>query len=253
MAKFDISPVNGDGDADCGAESCGSSGAGLNVEDTTEANYEPDPRGACLHTDSTRMRRRCKGLGPVVRGFLSPGVLTAISACFLGVTNAAADPVTATTPEEVPRRSAPTVPTAPLRPSTDLDGTYLWLGPIGAASRLDGTWDSTFGAHAAVLRVREGAWLGTLGGAGGASLWTERGGGRIWLDAVVGTRLAGRMVGLTAGPLVELSDVAHPRWGGTIGAWGFAGVTPFVRVGIVQELGGFGEVGIHLALPVIRR
>jgi hypothetical protein len=33
----------------------------------------------------------------------------------------------------------------------------------------------------------------------------------------------------------------------------FAGITPFARIGTVRELGMFGEVGIHIALPVFRR
>ncbi len=141
----------------------------------------------------------------------------------------------------------------PLRPSWDLDGTYLWLGPTGAASHIDETWDSTFGAHAAVLRIREREALGTIGVAAGATLWTERAGGRLWLDLVVGTRLAGKMVGVTAGPIVELADLAHPRVGGSVGVWGFFGITPFARVGVVHELGAFAEIGIHIALPVLRR
>ena len=141
----------------------------------------------------------------------------------------------------------------PLRPSWDLDGLYLWLGPTGAASHIDATWDSTFGAHAAVLRIRERESIGAIGGAAGATLWTEREGGRVWLDLVVGTRLAGKMVGVTAGPIVELADLAHPRIGASVGVWGFLGITPFARVGTVHELGAFAEIGIHIALPVLRR
>ena len=52
---------------------------------------------------------------------------------------------------------------------------------------------------------------------------------------------------------VELGELAHPRPGGSIGLWAFVGVTPFVRVGIVEKLGGFAEVGLHISLPVLRR
>lgn len=138
------------------------------------------------------------------------------------------------------------------RPSWDLDGTYLWLGPTGAASRVDGAWDSTFGGHAAVVRIREGAPLGVIGAMAGATLWTERGGGRIWLDAVAGTRIW-KMVGVSVGPILELSERTHPRLGGSVGIWGFAGVTPFARLGVVEDLGGFAEIGVHIALPVLRR
>ena len=96
------------------------------------------------------------------------------------------------------------------------------------------------------IRARSSA--GTFG----ASRWTVRGGGRIWLDALVGTRL-GRMVGMSAGPILELNELVHPKLGGSVGLWAFVGVTPFVRAGMVTDVGGFVEVGIHIALPVIRR
>lgn len=137
-------------------------------------------------------------------------------------------------------------------PSWDLDGLYLWLGPTTAASRIDADWDSTIGADATLIRVRERDALGAIGATLGASRWTVRGGGRIWLDGLVGTRI-GRMVGLSAGPIVELSELAHPRLGGSLGLWAFVGVTPFVRAGMVNELGGFLEIGVHIALPVLRR
>jgi hypothetical protein len=136
--------------------------------------------------------------------------------------------------------------------SSNLDGFYIWLGPTGAASRLDSEWDSTIGADLALVRVRERETLGALGLSFGGSRWTERGGGRVWLDALVGTRV-GRMVGVSAGPILELSDLAHPRWGGSVGLWAFLGVTPFVRIGSIDELGGFIEIGLHIALPILRR
>lgn len=173
-------------------------------------------------------------------------------ACFLGVmpTVARAEPIT---PDAPARASRPVVPPPALAPTWDLDGTYLWLGPTGAASRIAARWDSTFGADAAVVRVREQAPVAVVGGSLGGSRWTVRGGGRLSLDGLVGTRLGGRMFGLSGGPIVELSDIAHPRLGASIGAWGFFGVTPFVRVGAVEQLGTFAEIGVHVALPVIRR
>lgn len=153
-------------------------------------------------------------------------------------------------PDPPPRR--PAAPAIEHPPSWDLDGIYIWLGPLAAASRVAGSWDSTVGADLSVVRVREREPLGAIGVSVGASRWTERGGGRLWLDALAGTRL-GRMVGVSVGPLLELSELAHPRPGASAGLWAFLGVTPFVRVGAVHELGGFVEVGVHIALPVIRR
>jgi hypothetical protein len=199
------------------------------------------------------MRVRLGDLGSIVRGIQSQALWTAILACFLAVMPAHAD-------DFVPTR---TVPDAPARvnepprvppPTWDLDGTYLWLGPSGAASYVNSQWDSTWGADATLIDIREDEPLAAIGGTLGAARWTERGGGRVWLDALLGTRPAGRtMLGLSAGPLVELSDLEHPRIGGSIGVWAFLGVTPYVRVGTVDGLGGFAEVGLHLALPVLRR
>jgi hypothetical protein len=168
-------------------------------------------------------------------------------------TNFAQDPSTS-----APTRIDPDPPTrtplvAPqLPPSNDLDGFYVWLGPSGAASRIDADWDSTIGGDLSLVRVRENEPIGAIGGSIGAQRWTVRGGGRIWLDALIGTNV-GRMVGISAGPLLELNELAHPRIGGSVGAWTFVGVAPYVRVGAVTDLGGFVEVGLHIALPVIRR
>jgi hypothetical protein len=199
------------------------------------------------------MRVRVGGLGSIVRGIQSQALWTAILACFLGVIPARADDFVPThTVPDVPARQnqPPRVPP----PTWDLDGTYLWLGPSGAASYVDAQWDSTWGADATVIDIREDDALAAIGGTLGASRWTERGGGRVWLDALLGTRPAGKtMVGLSAGPLLELSDLMHPRIGGSIGVWAFLGVTPYARIGTVDGLGGFAEIGVHLALPVLRR
>ncbi|MBA3456978.1 MAG: hypothetical protein H0T42_28065 [Deltaproteobacteria bacterium] len=204
------------------------------------------------------MRPERQRLGSFVRGARSPGIRSGVLAWLLGATSVvAADPArlppTATNPDPPPRSASPRVGPDSLPPSWDLDGIYLWLGPTVAASRIEASWDSTVGGHAAVLRVRERQALGVIGGAFGATMWTERDGGRLWLDAMIGTRIAGRMIGASAGPILELGDLAHPRIGGSVGVWTFVGVTPFARVGVVTELGAFGEIGLHLALPVLRR
>ena len=143
--------------------------------------------------------------------------------------------------------------TAEPRSTADLDGVQLWIGPSGAASRTERGWDSLWGGSVAVLRVREartlavtGAWLGAAHYAGG-----ER--GRIWLDGVVGTRrLGGWLVGLSAGPSLDLGADHHPRPGGSIALWGFAGVVPVVRIGTVAEAGLVVELGASLSLPALR-
>lgn len=182
-------------------------------------------------------------------GLLPSSAVVAI--CLCSLRDASAD--RSTLPDPPARRGPPVVGPSRLPPSSDLDGLHVWLGPVGAAGRLDASWDSTFGADLSVLRVREEARLGAIGASAGAGLWTERGGGRVWLDGLAGTRLGGRMVGASIGPLLELSRTAHPRLGGSIGLWAFLGPTPYARAGIVDELGPFVEIGLHLALPVLRR
>lgn len=157
-------------------------------------------------------------------------------------------------PDSTPRRHPPAVGSSGLAPVGDLDGIYLWLGPVGAGARAGAAWDSSFGAAATLVRVREGEALAALGASLGASRWTARDGGRLWLDAIAGTRrIGGWMLGVSAGPLVELAALAHPRIGGSVGVWAFLGVTPFVRAGSVAEGGTFVEAGLHFALPVLRR
>jgi len=166
---------------------------------------------------------------------------------------ASANPTATTIPDPPARQNAPAIGPGQLPPSWDLDGLYLWLGPTGAASHIATDWDSTFGGDATLVRVREQRLLSVLGGTFGASRWTERGGGRVWLDAIAGTRIGtSRMLGVSAGPIVELSDVAHPRYGASLGVWAFAGITPFARVGTVDKLGTFVEMGLHITLPVRR-
>jgi hypothetical protein len=158
---------------------------------------------------------------------------------------------TQTTPDVPPL--APPAPGPVFRVSSDLDGTYVWLGPSGAASWVDSQWDTTFGVDASVVRVREHEAVATIGGSLGASRWTVRGGGRVWADALVGTSIADHVVGFSIGPILELSDIERPRVGGSVGIWSFVGVTPFARVGVVESLGTFAEIGLHIALPVFRR
>ena len=181
-------------------------------------------------------------------GSLARRGLQSLSIVALVAARAGADPAI---PDPPVRQGVPTVGPSGFAKTSDLNGLYLWLGPLGAASYVDADWDSTIGADATLLRVRESA-LAVIGGSFGGSRWTERGGGRLWVDAIAGTRWFGRIVGVSAGPIVELADLEHPRFGASLGIWAFVGIAPYVRVGSVQELGTFGEVGIHIALPVYR-
>jgi hypothetical protein len=169
---------------------------------------------------------------------------------------AAADPVVGFVPTQTspdPPVRPPPEPSPVLPPTWDLDGLYLWLGPIGAVGREAAVWDSTFGGDLALVRVREREPLGALGLTVGASKWTTHDGGRIWLDGLVGTEPVGHvMVGLTAGALLELDQISAPRIGGTVGLWAYDAIAPYVRVGYIDDLGGFVEFGLHIPLPVYR-
>ncbi len=191
-------------------------------------------------------------MGPDLRG-IHPQVGTAAILSLLLLSAAArADGPTSIAPDVPPRTTSPVAAAQPLPPSWDLDGLYLWLGPTGAASWEGSQWDSTIGGDATVIRVREEHMLGAIGATLGAARWTERGGARIWLDGLAGTPALGRMFGVSAGPFVELSALQHPRVGGSIGVWAFLGVTPYARIGAASGVGAFAEVGLHIALPVIR-
>lgn len=149
---------------------------------------------------------------------------------------------------EPPPQAQPT-----LRASSDLDGGYLYLGPVGAAISIDGAWDGAFGASLSWLRVREHRPVAAAGVSLGAARYSARDGGRVWLEGIAGTRrVLGVLAGITAGPLLELGDVQHARPGVTGGIWLFAGVTPFVRAGFVAQAGGFVEAGLQVPLPVWR-
>lgn len=210
------------------------------------------------------MRARIVARWPADWGLASSCVLGVVCLAALKAHPAGADPAARpdadrgepTLPDPPARRGSergpPVVGPSQIPPLADLDGLYVWLGPLGAGGLLEGTWDSTFGADLSVVRVREAGALGAVGATAGAARWTERGGFRVWLDGVIGTRLGGRMYGLTVGAIAELPETAHPRLGGSVGVWGFFGVTPFARVGTVAEAGVFAEIGLHIALPVLR-
>jgi hypothetical protein len=199
------------------------------------------------------MREPRVAIGAPGPGLLSQGLQIVFWVCVAG-SPSAGGPLefapTQTTPDVPPRTNAPALM---FRESSNLDGTYLWLGPSGVAGYIDSRWDSAFGVDASILRVREHETLSALGFSVGASRWTEHGGGRVWVDAMFGSPVLEHTLGLSVGPIMEISELAHPRVGGSVGIWAFLGVTPFARVGTLQSLGTFAEFGIHIALPAVRR
>jgi hypothetical protein len=268
MAKFDISPgtLKKIGGTTCVVDGAGST---QNGEASLAPTKDRNPVAPRWMRDSSRMASQGNGRrprthradeivwGPWPQGL---GLLAAWLVLGGGGTTAQADPRDpgSLAPVVAPRREpvavTPPPPEAPRRSTADLDGTYLWLAPVAAATRLAGAWDSDVGGAAALLRIREGAGVGVVGASLGGARWAERGGGRLWLEGVLGSRqvVPGVMTGVSAGGLIELSDVAHPRVGGMVGVWVFAGLTPFARIGAVTTDGVFVEFGVQIALPALR-
>jgi hypothetical protein len=147
-------------------------------------------------------------------------------------------------PPQVPHR---------LRTTDNLDADRLFLGPVGGAIAIDGAWDGAVGAELAWLRIREHQALAAAGVAFGGARYAARDGGQLWLEGLVGTRrVTGLLIGVTAGPALELGALEHPRLGATASAWLFAGISPFVRIGAIDGAGAFVELGLALELPVWR-
>lgn len=147
---------------------------------------------------------------------------------------------------------------APFPPaSADLDGSYVWLAlwgaRTGAADGGRGGYDSCIGGELAFTRVRESQALGLLGVTAGGGRYASSDDGRLWANAIVGTRRGtGWMAGGSAGALLELSPTARPKLGGAVGVWAFVGVVPFLRIGAMEGRGAFAELGVEIALPVLR-
>jgi hypothetical protein len=133
---------------------------------------------------------------------------------------------------------------------TSLDGTYLALGPLAAFVRADEKWDGGFGGEIALVRVREHETLASLGIIAGALRQAVEERGRLWAEVMAGTRLAGIHAGLGVGGGLEI-DAEKGLPAGHATVWIFAGVVPYARVGMVEGMGPFAEIGIKVLLPAI--
>ena len=181
------------------------------------------------------------------------GILVVVAAMALG-NPAIADDTTPTPhlpPTAAPDGGRPNV----MHTLADLSGDYLWLAIVGSAHDGyggSGGIDSQFGAKAAWLRVDETRPLSAYGVEIGAARLAATRVGHLWIDGAIGTRVHDVAMGLTAGPMVEISSWQHPHLGASVSAWVFAGVVPFARVSAYAEGGWQLDVGIELALPAIR-
>lgn len=133
---------------------------------------------------------------------------------------------------------------------SDLDGWYVHLGPAVAAVRREGAWDSSVGGELSVTRVHERDRLAVIGARVMAARWSL-GGGRVAAEGLAA--FGAWKIGVTGGPLVDLDDLHHPRIGASAAIWCYAGVVPYLRVGVIEASGGFIEAGLEIPLPVFRR
>jgi hypothetical protein len=141
---------------------------------------------------------------------------------------------------------------APRSPA-NLDGLYVTIGPIGAATRVEDEWLSAAGGELSVVYVRERCLPAAVGVDAGGISFAGRAGGRIWAEAEVAIgRPLPVGIGVSAGLVAEVDANRPPRygWQGTI--WVFAGIIPYFRVGSVEESGGFVELGLMIKIPARR-
>jgi len=214
-----------------------------------------DTRQNCCHR--IRLGRTSASWSAFGRG-CTPQTLAVAGAIAAGIvpligSRAAADPSDAIDPSDpgAPKVAEPARAVVPALQG-DLDGVYVHLGPQAAAVRRGGVWDSVVGGELSVLRMREDDGLALVGGRVYAGRWTEALGGRIGVDAVAATRL-GVLVGVAGGPLLDVGAQHHPHVGASIAIWCYAGVVPYVRVGVIDSSAGFIEAGLELPLPLWRQ
>jgi hypothetical protein len=138
---------------------------------------------------------------------------------------------------------------AELPSPADLDGWYITIGPVAAATRVAGSWWSAVGLEASVVRVAEASLPAAFGVATGGVSYAGRAGGRLWLEAelAVGPPVP---AGLGVGVVAEVDPVAPPRPGAEATLWVYAGLVPYVRVGTVETTGAFLEAGVMVKLPI---
>jgi hypothetical protein len=138
-----------------------------------------------------------------------------------------------------------------LRSPSDLDGIYLTLGPVGAASRVADSWYSAVGGELSIVDVVEHRFPAALGVSGGGVSYAGRAGGRLWLEAESGISRPLPM-GLGIGVAAEVDRVRPPRLGPEATLWIYWGIVPYVRIGTVRETGSFVEAGLMLKIPARR-
>ena len=193
-----------------------------------------------------RLEATARGLGPQApRRLSSRCALAFILLCASGAweRRAAADETLEQQPADVD----------PMPTVQDLDGVYFLLGPVASAVYSSDDWDGGIGGEVLLVRVQERRTIAGYGLGAGAIRLVEGDKGRLWADAMVGTkRLFDVGLGLSAGVTAEVGDTQAARLGWQATVWGYAGVIPYLRVGQVRTSGTFVDAGIKIALPAFR-
>lgn len=137
--------------------------------------------------------------------------------------------------------------------AADSPDRFVAVAAIGSAVRVEGVWDDAWGGELGVGQMRGGEGLAAWAASVGLVGFTARSGGRLWGELSAGTRWpTGYLVGIGAGPAVELDRVRTPRVGGQLTVWVFAGVVPYVRLGVLNPGGAYVDLGLRIAFPAVR-
>jgi hypothetical protein len=136
------------------------------------------------------------------------------------------------------------------RLTSDLDGTYLTVGPVAGALAIQNNWNSAVGAELSLVRLREGRVPALFGISLGGVVFDDRPGARTWAELELAIDRFPVKFGLSGGLAIEWDRVEPPLFGAQGTLWVFAGIVPYVRVGTLEELGAFFEAGVMIKIPV---
>lgn len=140
-----------------------------------------------------------------------------------------------------------------LESPAEKDGLWVTLGPVLSVTHVEDEWLSAVGGELSVIGIREHCLPAAVGVSAGGVSFGGREGGRLYLEGEVAlNRPLPFAIGMSAGVVAEVDAVRVPRWGMQGTLWAFAYVVPYVRVGTVEESGGFVEVGVMLKIPARR-
>lgn len=210
-----------------------------------------DPR-IPLTSLSARGAKRARQLAP------GPARIGVAVAFLVSAANASASAASAPAPADTPSEAEGQPPRERARgddlaSASDLDGSYVALGPRGAALYSEDTWDAAFGAEVLFYHHREGARVSLFGASAGFLRQSREREGQIYGEVGAGTAVAGGLrAGIAGGVTALSSPVRHLRWGGHATLWAFVGPVLYARAGSIQDSGMFADFGIRVALPAIR-